>query len=63
MCLASMLTVGHGKILQCNALSFGGFKLANFKPEIELFKPEMELFGHSRLVALSLYIVLGFGIV
>ena len=39
-----------------------GFKLANFKPDMELFKQEMEFFGHSRVVALSLYMILGFGI-
>jgi len=35
-------------------MSNGGFKIANFKPEMELFKPEMEFFGHSRDIALSL---------
>ena len=42
--------------------SNGCFKLANFELDMELFKPEMEFFGHSRVVALSLYMILGFGI-
>ena len=37
-----------------SSLTYGGLKLANFKPKMELSKPEMELFGHSRIVTLSL---------